>query len=635
MKYRPEIEGLRAISVISVIFFHAEFSAFSGGFVGVDVFFVISGYLITTLILAEMKQETFSLINFYERRARRLLPALFLVMLVSFCLAWLWMIPSDLKDFSESLIAVSTFSSNIYFWFESGYWAAASEKMPLLHTWSLAVEEQYYIFFPLFLMLMWQSKQYWILYLFLFTAGASLLMAHWGAYHKPSATFYLLPTRLWEIAIGASIAFYNLYRNTSNHGLATHKLIDEILGILGLFLISYAIFAFDNDTPFPSFYALVPTVGCALIIIFSSPQTLVGRALSTKPFVAIGLISYSAYLWHQPLLAFARHQAITEPSQFTLAFLAFLSIPVGYISWKYVEKPFRTAGVFNRKEIFSYSILASAFFIAIGISGYISNGFENTWLSLQTSQTQKTYAVINNSVGNFGVNGKGEQDNGDCRFNVKKLSSANQKRILDCHNKYKEGLAILGDSHAQDLFGVVISSYSRPFVVGITKGGCRPHNKNINCQYSDFIDFVKSNKSVFSGVLYEQSGFRLLQNERLISETYEYLKTISNYTDVVWLGPRIEPQISDKTILKLGCDFDFSTKVDLVNSFKRLDLNISNVAKETSSIRFVSQNEAFKYDFTVDFMNCNDIYWSDGNHLSAAGEARFGKRFDFSSLFPW
>ena len=153
MKYRAEIDGLRAIAVIPVILFHAGFEHFSGGFVGVDVFFVISGYLITTIILAEMERGTFSIINFYERRARRILPALFLVMLVSLPFAWLWLLPSDMKDFSQGLVAASSFSSNILFWLKTGYWSPASELNPLIHTWSLAVEEQYYVLLPLFLML--------------------------------------------------------------------------------------------------------------------------------------------------------------------------------------------------------------------------------------------------------------------------------------------------------------------------------------------------------------------------------------------------------------------------------------------------------------------------------------------------
>lgn len=163
MDYRREIDGLRALAVVPVILFHAGFDMFSGGFVGVDVFFVISGYLITTIILAELEQNKFSIVNFYERRARRILPALFFVMLVCIPFAWFWLLPSDMMDFSQSLIAVSVFASNILFWHQSGYFDTAAELKPLLHTWSLAVEEQYYVLFPLFLVLVWKLDKRWIL----------------------------------------------------------------------------------------------------------------------------------------------------------------------------------------------------------------------------------------------------------------------------------------------------------------------------------------------------------------------------------------------------------------------------------------------------------------------------------------
>lgn len=377
MKYRAEIDGLRAVAVIPVVLFHAGFEGFSGGFVGVDVFFVISGYLITTIILSEKEQGTFSLVNFYERRARRILPALFVVMLVSLLFAWLWFYPSDMRDFSESLVAVSTFISNIHFWRESGYWGAANEMKPLLHTWSLSVEEQYYVLFPLFLMLMWRFGKRWILGSFMVIAVISLALAQWGAYNKPEANFFLLPTRGWELAIGAGIAFYFLYRKQMIQTLLSHKVVDEMLGFVGLLMIGYAVYYFNETVPFPSFYALIPTIGTGLVILFASPQTIVGRILSIKIFVSVGLISYSAYLWHQPLFAFARYRSLAEPSEDLFAILAFLSFPLGWLSWKYVEQPFRKKGIYSRTKVFSFAIAGSVLFIGIGLAGHFNDGWVN------------------------------------------------------------------------------------------------------------------------------------------------------------------------------------------------------------------------------------------------------------------
>ncbi len=375
MKYRPEIDGLRALAVIPVILFHAGLEAFSGGFVGVDVFFVISGFLITTIILSEKERGTFSLLNFYERRARRILPAMFLVMLACLPAAWLWLTPLDMEDFSKSLAAVSIFSSNILFWHESGYWEVASELKPLLHTWSLAVEEQYYVLFPLFLMAMWRFRRRWIFSSFMMIAAVSLLAAQWGSYRHPEATFFLLPTRAWELAIGAGIAFYFLYRPHAIHTRPFRKPYNEILGLLGLLMIAWSVFALDKTVPFPGFHALPATVGTGLIILFSSPQTLVGRLLGTRLLVGIGLTSYSIYLWHFPLIVFARHRSLTEPGEMLLLSLALLSLPLAWLSWRYVERPFRQKDVTSRKTIFIFSLAGSVFFMAIGLAGILNQGW--------------------------------------------------------------------------------------------------------------------------------------------------------------------------------------------------------------------------------------------------------------------
>ncbi|MBT4881240.1 MAG: acyltransferase, partial [Flavobacteriales bacterium] len=253
MKYRAEIDGLRALAVLPVILFHAGFEWFSGGFVGVDVFFVISGYLITTIIISEMAQGKFSIVNFYERRARRILPALFFMMAACLPFAWLWLAPNDLKDFGQSLVAVSTFSSNILFWSESGYFDTAAELKPLLHTWSLAVEEQYYILFPIFLMLTWKLGIRWILILLSIVFFISLGVAQWGANYYPSGAFFLLPARGWELLVGVFAAFHLKYN--------THKkshIVNQLLSLLGFGMIAYSIIAFDETTPFPSLYALIP-----------------------------------------------------------------------------------------------------------------------------------------------------------------------------------------------------------------------------------------------------------------------------------------------------------------------------------------------------------------------------------------
>ena len=373
MKYRAEIDGLRALAVLPVILFHAGFEWFSGGFVGVDVFFVISGYLITTIIISEIAEGKFSIINFYERRARRILPALFFVMAACLPFAWLWLTPTDLQDFGQSLVAVSTFSSNIYFWLQSGYFDTAGELKPLLHTWSLAVEEQYYIFFPVFLMLTWRLGIKWVLILLSVVFFISLGIAQWGAYNSPSFAFFLLPARGWELLVGVFTAFYLKY----NTHLKSHS-INQVLSLLGFGMIAYSIIAFDETTPFPSLYAFVPTIGTGLLILCAVPKTFIHKLLSLKFIVGIGLISYSAYLWHQPLLAFARHRIIiSDISDLILVSLCVASLLLAWISWRFIETPFRNKKVFNRNAILTYSLLGIIGFSFFGIILDSNNGFSD------------------------------------------------------------------------------------------------------------------------------------------------------------------------------------------------------------------------------------------------------------------
>ncbi|NRP25223.1 O-acetyltransferase OatA [Aliiroseovarius sp. xm-m-379] len=370
MQYRREIDGLRAVAVLPVILFHAGFSVFSGGYVGVDVFFVISGYLITSILIAELEQGNFSIARFYERRARRILPALFVVMFACLPFAYMWMLPSQLKDFAQSLVAVVFFASNVLFWREDGYFAAAAELKPLLHTWSLAVEEQYYLLFPIFLLVLWRFGRQRVFWSVVAVAVLSLLLAEWGWSNKPSANFYLAPTRAWELLAGSICAFMTVGRAQRS---------SNVLSALGLALIVFAIFAYNNSTPFPSVYTLVPVVGTALVILFAAQDTWTARLLSLRGFVGIGLISYSAYLWHQPLFAFARLRSLTEPSHLLMAALAVASLLLAWATWYWVEQAFRKRAnplLVTRRSVFATSGALGAVFVAVGLAGHVGKGFE-------------------------------------------------------------------------------------------------------------------------------------------------------------------------------------------------------------------------------------------------------------------
>lgn len=368
LKYRPEIDGLRALAVIPVLLFHAGVPGFGGGYVGVDIFFVISGYLITGILLKDLRRGTFSLLNFYERRARRILPALYLVIFCTIPMAWLVMMPSQLKDFSQSLVAISGFAANIFFYLKSGYFEPASELNPMLHIWSLAVEEQFYFIFPLFLMLFFRRCRRAVVPLILLLSAVSFYRSQALLATDPAGSFFLPFGRAWELMIGGLI---NFMPRQEDSGKFTWK-----LGAwLGTALIVASIVWLNEHSPFPGLLAVPSTIGAALVIYCASGSSGVGRILAFRPVVGIGLISYSTYLWHQPLFAVARMNTLGEPPLYLFFLLIALSIGLAYLTWRFVERPFRNNKSISRKALAIACALAVTLVMAIGVSGHKTKGF--------------------------------------------------------------------------------------------------------------------------------------------------------------------------------------------------------------------------------------------------------------------
>ncbi|MEY4766885.1 MAG: hypothetical protein RI907_3558 [Pseudomonadota bacterium] len=449
MRHRAEIDGLRAVAVLPVIFFHAGFSVLHGGFIGVDVFFVISGYLITALIEEDRQQGRFSIADFYERRARRILPALFVVLLCCLPAAWVWMISSDFIAFSQSLAAVPLFSSNMLFGMTAGYFDTASELKPLLHTWSLAVEEQYYLFFPLILLLLARLGPLTVRLGLVVLAALSLWCAHWAQINYPDGAFYLLPSRAWELLIGAILALHQPRLAAAPRWLA------QSMSLIGLAMLGFAAWAYDDTTPFPSLYTLLPTLGAALMIGFGQAHTWVGRMLSARWLVTIGLISYSAYLWHQPLLAFARLSNPRDPSPTVMGGMALLSLALAYVTWRWVETPFRSRSWLSRRQVFGLSAGFSALFIAVGLGGHL-----HWWPTLWESQNPQW---VNFSAPSESPTRK------NCTHLVRHVGDGQCLQI----GEGRHTLVVWGDSHAKVLqAGTPAMADTRIFM--ITHPGCPP-----------------------------------------------------------------------------------------------------------------------------------------------------------------
>lgn len=651
MHYRAEIDGLRAIAVLPVILFHAGFTAFSGGFVGVDIFFVISGYLITSIILSEMEQGKFSIVNFYERRARRILPALFFVMAATLPFAWMWLIPSEFKDFSKSIVAVMLFSSNILFWQTSGYFDTAVESKPLLHTWSLAVEEQYYVLFPILLLVAWRFGRRNLAALLLVLVIASLMLAQYTTTMEPDASFYLLPTRGWELGIGALAALY--MKKSERVELARGW--SEALAMLGLLLIAASIFVYDENTPFPSAYTLAPTIGTALIILYCRPATLAGWLLTRRAMVGIGLVSYSAYLWHQPLFALARQRSAHEPGLLTFTVLGVLSLVLGYLSWRYVEAPFRDRSRIGKSRVFSLSAVGMAVFLCIGLAGYQTNGFRERekWDGIEHAfDTQKQLGSGNRLC---------EQNEIDSAFGP-------QVCVIGDRSKQPDGV-LWGDSYAGALMHGLdqeLRRSGRAFYV-VLSDGCIPvegawrtrKQKEFDCdaaRHRRFVSAVMRQESIRT-VVWTGAFSALLGNKphedyvidgapaehevtkRRIVDTLEKLDDAGKH--VVFIGdtPKFPSFVADYAIRRFAAtDGDIAATVQKVSrTHMARSINQADVLAEARDhAKVIDGLQLF-----CDPQNCSShdaggrLLFIDNNHISHAGSERLAREVIRQIDSPW
>lgn len=636
MKYRPEIDGLRAVAVLPVILFHAGFQFLSGGFLGVDIFFVLSGFLITTIIMQEHAEGKFSLKNFYKRRARRILPALFLVILATLPFAWFWLLPTQLKDYSQSVLGAVFFFSNIHFWKKSGYFAEASEEKPLLHTWSLAVEEQYYIFFPLLIMFLWRKNKNIIPHVIAIIGLLSLAASEYASRYYEDANFYLLHTRAWELFAGSLAAIFMIRRDVKP---------SNALSLIGLALIITSLFIYDASTPWPSTYTALPIIGTVLILIFAAPSTIAYKILSLRPLVGIGLISYSAYLWHQPLFAFARVKSLEEPSQALMLGLATAAIFLAFLSWKFIETPFRK----QQFKLFSPAKGLAVVMMILIVSylvGNISKGavWRYDGEIAKILKSKKDYTPPRESC-NY------PNDTDDCWLN-------------DSENK---AVLLLGDSHANGISNEINKSLEKLDIniKKMTERGCLPApnmakigvGKSHKCYiYGEYIDdkiFAHPEyKTIvlhgrwtirFEGPNYKtfndgkNSDFDLVEHnggegrkDRLIKESTDFIQKLLDADKNVVLvynvaendhntpenAARIFSQTGERTEISMPYDVIQKRHQYTFDAFDAIHHPNLYHFKPTDFLCSKEQNKCL--DATKD-----GIYYKDNNHLTNAGVRLF------------
>lgn len=452
--YRPDIDGLRTLAILPVVLNHLGIRGFWGGYVGVDIFFVISGFLITSNIASEAKSGTYTIKSFYRKRILRIFPALFVLFAVCTALACLVMLPSELVRYARSLLAATLFGSNMQFYAEAGYFEPVARLKPLLHTWSLAIEEQFYILWPLLVApvaLRWPAR---LPLLTLVVASVSLAMSVWMVGHDPSGAYYLLPSRAWELCIGALVA--TLPR------LRMRPWLNQTVATLALAAIVVAIHNFNETSAFPGLLALLPCLGAGALIMTGAGQSWVARLLSWRPVVYVGQISYSLYLWHWPVIVFGSI-GLFLPSTATVIVAEFaLSIVLAMLSTRFVEKPFRThARHWPVNRVLTGGIFAMLITTLVATGLIWSNGVPERF-----SPPQLAVASYES------MDGDALYRRGTC-FAVGSHMAFAERTCL-AHNRPLPSLLLIGDSHAAHYWPGLARYQDRFDVLQATHTGCKP-----------------------------------------------------------------------------------------------------------------------------------------------------------------
>jgi peptidoglycan/LPS O-acetylase OafA/YrhL len=399
MNYRPEIDSLRAVAVFAVIIYHAKIILFGsqilkGGFIGVDIFFVISGYLITSIILKEIKtNNNFLFTNFYERRARRLLPLLFFVIIISLPFSYFFLLPYSFIEYFKSIISSIFFFSNYYFYYSGNIYGAENSWLkPFLHTWSLSVEEQFYIFFPIFLLIICKflkKKNYF----FFFITLLSLFFSNYFSKNYTSLNFYFTLSRIFEFLMGSLAAFFQF--NKILIKIKSYKFISNSLVVLGFLFIFYALIYFNDKMLLPSFESMIPVFGVFLIILFYNKNKIFAKIISNKFFVFLGIISYSLYLWHYPIFSFLRVIELFPDQNLFKIFLILLIIVISILSFYLIEKPFRNQNIISLKNLIIFFIFSIFIILLFGAYVLKEDKLRNRFPKIIQNKLQSNKFVYN------------------------------------------------------------------------------------------------------------------------------------------------------------------------------------------------------------------------------------------------
>ncbi len=612
MRYRPDIDGLRAVAVAAVMLFHLGIPGVSGGYVGVDVFFVISGYLIGDIIARELSEGRFSFVEFFTRRVRRLLPASFVMFLVVAAASVLIIAPAETDNLGRTLASASVYASNIYFWRTADYFAAPSELDPLLHTWSLAIEEQFYLVTPALLYLIWRKPALIKKSVLWGVALVSFLLSWWGATNMPTSTFFLLPARYWELMSGVLLAVSSLPR-VRTAGMA------NALGAAGLLMILGSASMFDAETPFPGSAAALPVFGTVALILAGQHQGgLTTRLLSGPAPVWVGRRSYSLYLWHWPALVFARHLALRPLDIWETTSVLLLSFALAEASYQFIERPFRSAPQFTSGVAFKAAVGSAAVCVLIASAFVLTNGMRFRYPHLATLDNTQARPFARRPTCQVDTRVADQRwDADNCRFG----SGPGPRMLLwgdSLAGHYRDGLLGAGpDVNAEVL---LYTTTVCPPILGYHTNA-RPYCEQFNERALEIVAREKIDIVVLAARW--ESVQRRLGDLSLVKGTVE--KLIETGAQVMVLGQTpVLPLSAESLFARVGRD---ATGAGSVTTSIHVKPNAALRELLPASVQFLDPADFFCQGSRCRYMEDDRLLFNDNVHFSRAGSEKAVRRY--------
>ena len=625
----PPIQGLRALAVVSVIIFHLNPAWLPGGFLGVDIFFVISGLLIARMLANDINTSgRVQVLRFYGKRLYRIAPAALTVTVASVPMAYLALLPFDLKDYGASMVGVTTLTLNKMIANNIGYFSPLAETQPLLHFWSLMVEIHFYLLIPLVFYLFRSLRVIQVAMLGLLIV--SLIYSDWLSSWDPKDSYFLLPSRAWELLFGVLLFLFMATRENPRTGV---RWISWLQWLLVVSLVG-CLWLFSASTRHPSFLSVAPVFATGALIwsVLSNPASPLARLFSAQWLVLLGNMSFSLYLWHYPFIVFFKADT-GSLSYGDMVLAVFGTLVCSATTYLTIERPsFSRRRVSNLilKRPLSLSGVAASVAI-VGVYGFLSNGLESSWVDRQPETVKTAYRLSRDAI-DF----RRHDEETDCIFRVEAFDELVQRRFDRCGERHGRGILIVGDSHAIGVWRLATALNkdthpSEPFLVGITRGGCKPYGRTPGCSYERLTKSSDYLGQIFSRIIYVQAGSSLLLGDDLkrnnIEIVVQFLESLAKNVSVSWLGPRVEPNIDPRRFVRLGCEqiqtFDYSHG----RRIKRLNDYISK-SLESSTVTYISNGAI---DLTA-YGSCEALFWRDSNHWSPAGIDRISSNIKLIDL---